>query len=279
MVVVAAISTAAALALILGAIVTLAFVGALIALALRRRGPQPPDIPPGMKPGPSDDVLERRQLERVMAWGAVFTVIFAVWLSVIWIGEPGRNVDDELELLEKSADRGEAWFEVTSEENPTGFGCARCHGEAGQGGQVIPFTNAEGEPTQVQPPSLNNVCSRLPIDATSPGEPSIRETIQQGREGTAMPSWSVRYEGPMNDQQIQDIINYLVEINEKTIGTGKDNQCLHPPADGETQADTPTGTETPGEDGAETPATGETASPAEAETPAGEESPAEEQSP
>jgi mono/diheme cytochrome c family protein len=271
-VVLAAISTAAALALILGAIVTLAFVGALIALAARRRGPLPPDIPPGMKPGPSDDVLERRQLEKVMAWGAVFTVIFAVWLSVIWIGEPGRNVDDEIELIAKSVERGEQWFDITSEENPTGFGCARCHGEAGQGGQVIPFANAQGEQTQVQPPSLADVCARLPIE----GDGGIRETIEEGRPGTAMPSWSVRYAGPMNDQQIQDIINYLVELNIETVGTGEENLCLNPPAEGETAEDTPTGTQTPGE-GEETPAEGEeTPSDDETGTPGGDATPTEE---
>ena len=62
-----------------------------------------------------------------------------------------------------------------------------------------------------------------------------------------MPSWSVRYAGPMNDQQIQDIISYLVELNREAVGTGGDNLCLHPPSDTQTAEDTPT--ETPGQDG------------------------------
>ena len=261
-----ALSGAATLALVLGAIVALAFVGGLVALTLRGRDRRAPDIPPGMKPGPSDEILERRQLEKMRGWGIVVTLVFVVWLPVLWLREPAQNVDDEIELIARSAERGERWFEVTSEENPTGFGCARCHGEAGQGGQVIPFTNAEGEQVEVQPPPLNTVCDHLPIDAATPGDPSIRQTIEQGRPGTPMPSWSVRYAGPMNDQQIQDLISYLVELNIETVGTGEDNLCLNPPTDGETAEETPAGTETPTGDetaspGAESPSPGETETP------------------
>jgi mono/diheme cytochrome c family protein len=262
-----ALSGAATIALILGAIVALAFVGGLVALALRGRARKAPDIPPGMRPGPSDDILERRQLEKIMGWAIVFTLVFAGNVALVWLFEPATNVDDEIELIARSTERGERWFEVTSEENPTGFGCARCHGEAGQGGQVIPFTNAAGEQTEARPPPLQDVCARLPIDAATPGDPSIRETIEQGRPGTPMPSWSVRYEGPMNDQQIQDLINYIVELNVETVGTGEENLCLNPPPEGETAEDTPTGTETPGADATETPTGGATGSPTETETP------------
>ena len=258
-----ALSGAATIALILGAIVALAFVGGLVALALRGRARKAPDIPPGMRPGPSDDILERRQLEKIMGWAIVFTLVFAGNVALVWLLEPATNVDDEIELIARSAERGERWFEVTSEENPTGFGCARCHGEAGQGGQVIPFTDAAGEQVEVTPPSLQDVCARLPIE----GEGGIRETIEQGRPGTPMPSWSVRFAGPMNDQQIQDLINNLVELNEKTVGTGEENLCLNPPPEGETAEDTPVGTETPSEGGTETPTGGATESPTETGTP------------
>jgi mono/diheme cytochrome c family protein len=252
-----ALSGAATIALVLGIMVALAFVGGLVALALRGRARRAPDIPPGMKPGPSDDILERRQLERIMAWGVVFTLVFALNVAAIWLFEPATNVDDEIELIARSTERGERWFEVTSEENPTGFGCARCHGEAGQGGQVIPFTNEAGEQVEVQPPPLNTVCDHLSIE----GDPGIRETIEEGRPGTPMPSWSVRFAGPMNDQQISDLINYLVEINIETVGTGEENLCLNPPTDTETAEDTPTGTETPTGGPTGTPTGGPTGTP------------------
>src|ERR671912_564360 len=36
--------------------------------------------------------------------------------------------------------------------------------------------------------------------------------IQKGRPPTPMPTWGVRYGGPMNDQQITDLVNYLLSI-------------------------------------------------------------------
>ena len=62
-----ALSTAATLALVAGIVVSVAFVGALVALAIRRRG-LARRTSPGMKPGPSDDILERRQ-QGVMGMG------------------------------------------------------------------------------------------------------------------------------------------------------------------------------------------------------------------
>jgi mono/diheme cytochrome c family protein len=227
-----ALSAPATIALVAGIVVSLAFVGGLVALAARRRGPRPPDIPSGMKPGPPDEVLERRQLEKVMGWGIVFTLLFAIAVAVVWLNEPTQNRNDEVALVARATHRGELWFQVASEENPTGFGCAQCHGEEGAGGQTIPFTTPDGEQVPVQPPSLNNVCSRLTIEG--PGQ--IRETIMQGRPGTAMPSWSVRFAGPMNDQQIQDLINYIVSLNEEVVPPGE-NQCLNPPTDAEAEED------------------------------------------
>jgi cytochrome c553 len=215
-------STAVTIALVAGVVVALAFVAALIVLAARRRGPSGPDIPPGMRPGPADEVLERSQLEKVMGWGILFVLIMALWLPALWLQEPDQNVDDGIELINRSEERGFQWFQLADEENPTGFGCARCHGAEGQGG-TVPFT-PEGQETVLYPvPALADVCGRLTVD-------EIRTTIEQGREGTPMPSWSIRYAGPMNDQQIIDLIEYIISIQE--LPEGQTNLCLNPPVAG-----------------------------------------------
>jgi mono/diheme cytochrome c family protein len=230
---VAQLSTVTILALVAGAVIALAFVGGLIAYALRKRGPTGPDIPRGMRPGPPDEVLERRQLERIMGWGVLFVLFFATWLPLYWLGEPSRNVDNEIELINRSTARGGQWFQLADEDNPTGFGCARCHGAEAQGGSV-PFTTPDGETVEYDVPSLNDVCSRLPVD-------EIRTTIEQGREGTPMPSWSVEFAGPMNDQQISDLINYIVSIQEDV--PQEQNLCTNPAAAAEAEAEA---TGTPG---------------------------------
>jgi mono/diheme cytochrome c family protein len=225
-----ALSTVATLALIAAVVIGLAFAAGLVLLALRRRGEQGPDIPPGMRPGPSDQVLERRHLEKTMGWGILFVAIIAIWLPAVWLREPDQNVDDAIELVNRSVARGEKWFELATEENPTGFGCARCHGAEAQGGSV-PFTNPDtGEFIPAYPvPQLSNVCG-----GPKTGHPlitsldAIQTTIMEGRAGTPMPSWSVRFAGPMNDQQIQDLIAYLVSIQKGV--PHEENLCTNPAA-------------------------------------------------
>jgi hypothetical protein len=44
-----------------------------------------------------------------------------------------------------------------------------------------------------------------------------------------MPSWSVRFAGAMDDQQIQDLVNYILSIQKEP----KDkNLCINPPKAG-----------------------------------------------
>ena len=41
-----------------------------------------------------------------------------------------------------------------------------------------------------------------------------------------MPSWSIRFEGALDDQQINDIVVYLVELSSKNVPF-KDNVCIN----------------------------------------------------
>jgi len=225
-----AISAPAALALIAGGLIGLAFAGVLVMTALRNRGPRGPDIPEGMRPGPADEVLERRHVDRNMAWGVVFLAIISLWLPALWLAEPNQNVADAVELVGGSTERGEMWFQEAGEDNPTGFGCARCHGEEAEGGSV-PFTAPDGSFIPAYPvPPLNDVCGGGATGHAQISEfEDIRQTIMQGREGTPMPSWSVRFAGPMNDQQVQDLLNYLIELNEEIVPE-ENNLCTNPGA-------------------------------------------------
>ncbi len=45
-----------------------------------------------------------------------------------------------------------------------------------------------------------------------------------------MPSWSIRYAGALNDQQINDIVNYIISIQDESIVTEDKNVCTNPEA-------------------------------------------------
>lgn len=219
---VVALSGVAIIGLAAAVAIGLAFVGGLIWLTLRGRPDRKPDIPTAMRPGPADETLERRKVESLPGWGTLFVLFFTLWIPLQWLNEPKVNVADEVEAVDRSVERGGRWFQVSSEENPTGFGCARCHGANAEGGTVS-FTNPDGEVVPEYPvPPLVNVCERLTIE----GAGQIRETIMQGRQpNTPMPSWSIRFQGAMNDQQIQDLINYLLTIQNVPENM---NKCLDP---------------------------------------------------
>jgi mono/diheme cytochrome c family protein len=213
----------------LAALVLLAFFGGVLWITVRRRPARPPEIPPAMQPGPADEVLERSMFERLLGWNVLFVLFFAAWIPVLWLREPSQNIADELDLVTRAVHRGRQWFLPSSPENPTGFGCANCHGMNAEGGTTR-FTTEAGELVPNYPvPPLGNVCG-----GPNTGHPliksidDIRNTIMQGRPGTPMPSWSVQFAGPMNDQQIEDLIRYLVSIQE---GVPEDqNVCTNPQA-------------------------------------------------
>jgi hypothetical protein len=66
-----------------------------------------------------------------------------------------------------------------------------------------------------QAPSLNDVFIRQIVTAKKNPKDAynfVYETISKGRPGTPMPTWGLGYGGPMNDQQIEDVINFLISI-------------------------------------------------------------------
>jgi mono/diheme cytochrome c family protein len=86
--------------------------------------------------------------------------------------------------------------------------CARCHGVDATGGTVKRFTPPGSKtPIDFQAPNLHEIHKDDPNVANL-----AWRTIQQGRPGTPMPTWGVRYGGAMNDQQITNLVNYLLSI-------------------------------------------------------------------
>jgi mono/diheme cytochrome c family protein len=213
-----ALSTAAGIGLaVAGALITVA---AIAGLALRQRTRETgPDIPDALKPGPSDAALETPLLQKLQGWSVVMLAFFVVWLPATWIFEPSTNLNQEHELKELALDRGERAVLPFSEENQLGVGCVRCHGPDLTGGIIQ--TGA----TFAFPPDLTTLCG-----GPNTGHPAIYsvddiyQVISEGRG--AMPSWSIRFEGALDDQQINDIVVYLVELSSENVPP-EQNVCLN----------------------------------------------------
>jgi plastocyanin len=228
-----ALATWQTVLIVVAAVLTVALIVFTVLVGLprfhRRRGG--PDIPPGMKPGPSDPDLEKPNLERLQAWGILLIVIMAVWIPVYWLREAKANEQDLITLQQQSIERGRLTTMPGGEENQFGFNCERCHGQGLSGGLNV-YNGAF-----VQVPNLQTVCGGAKYGhPLITGIGDIVNTISQGRDGTDMPSWSVLYKGAMNDLQVQDLVNYIISIQKVPDA---DNLCTNPNAAAATASPSP----------------------------------------
>jgi hypothetical protein len=226
----AATNTAGVVLLVLGAIFVVA-AGAALYFRSRQKE-QPLDIPRGMRPGPADAALETLLLQKLQGWGVVLVAFFVIFIPYNWLVEPSTNLSQEEDLQVLAFDRGELSVQTFSEENQLGVGCVRCHGPELRGGVI------QSGDTLAYPPNLTNLCAGPfgdPPHNAIMSQDDIYQVIEEGRN--AMPSWSIRYQGALNDQQVNDLVVYLVEMSSENVPF-EDNVCLNPEASDRALAET-----------------------------------------
>lgn len=174
---------------VLAAVAWLAF---LAVSALRSRGPE--EVPSNLAPGESDDVLETKRLERTQQAAVLLSAFLAIGLPLYYLGESSRQEGFVEQFDQESITRGEDLVEE--------FACYACHGPNGTGGQAPYIEKRTGASVNWTAPPLNNVFYRYDRDA-------IRYWITYGRGNSPMPAWGLAGGGPMNEAQVEDVINYL----------------------------------------------------------------------
>jgi mono/diheme cytochrome c family protein len=182
-------------------------------LGARRRTPT---TPMNLTPYYDDNVMEGPKLERFLGAALVFSAILAATLPVYWLLEPTRQTKMTKDFLKASIERGRLRFAVAGTVPPSevlNLECARCHGAKAEGGAAT-FLLQPSKPGDLvktvswTAPSLNDVLLRF-----SPDE--VTQIITYGRPGTPMPAWGLAGGGPLPDQPISDLVNYLQSIQLK----------------------------------------------------------------
>jgi len=185
-------------------IVVVATLGLLAALLVAygrpRRARQEP-LPATFHRGDPDSVLENQRLAKVQTWGVAAALFITLFLVVYFVIEPFRESAYAKKFLNASIDRGAIQFRPDTSKGETGANCAMCHGPNGEGGF------ASSDPTWPAPP-LNNEFARYTRD-------QIKLIIEMGRPGTPMPTWGLDFGGPLNDQKIEDVLNFLETLQKK----------------------------------------------------------------
>ncbi|MEL7209558.1 MAG: c-type cytochrome, partial [Actinomycetota bacterium] len=165
------------------------------------------ELAPNRKKYHEDEVLEGKVLNRNLFLGLGLIALVAVALPAYWLAEPARLDNAEGNFDRISADRGEEQFAPSAEG---GLGCADCHGgmEATGGAAEFVLTDANGdfvETVDWKAPSLNQIFARY-------SEEEVTEILVYGRTFSPMPAWGVEGNGPLNEQQIGDLISYMQTI-------------------------------------------------------------------
>jgi mono/diheme cytochrome c family protein len=158
------------------------------------------------KPYYSDEELEGRKLDRALTWGLFGLFVCAVGVPLYWLAEPGRQEGAAETLKSTFVARGEEMFAPTADG---GFNCAFCHGTEGVGGAApYTITDADGrfvKQVEWKGPALNTVLLRYSRE-------EVRYILTYGRPFSPMPPWGLEGGGPLNDQQLQNLIDYMESI-------------------------------------------------------------------
>ena len=118
----------------------------------------------------------------------------AFYLPIYYLGEQDRQAGFVEQFDEESLERG---AEVVAS-----VGCTDCHGSDWSGGGASYVEKRSGINVNWAAPALNDVFYRYDAE-------EVRYWIVYGRANTPMPAWGTEGGGPLDEQQVSDVINYL----------------------------------------------------------------------
>lgn len=125
-------------------------------------------------------MMKNENYEKLYFFGLVITLLLVAALSIIWLQESAR-MDAHLEALNlKSIAHGEELYR----EN-----CIPCHGENGEG---------------LIGPALNN---KVLLEEAS--NRILFAAIDAGRPGTTMPAWGQEQGGPLTQEGVDSIVDFI----------------------------------------------------------------------
>jgi mono/diheme cytochrome c family protein len=184
-----------------GLILTLAVLGIIAWLTFlvgqsrirRRREAAPQNLSPFL----TDDELETSRLSNVLIAALIATAVLAIVMPIYYFNETDRQEHAAEVFHEIAVERGHEWY--------LEFGCGDCHGADGGGGAAGYIEARSGIETTWAAPAINDVLYRYDED-------EVRYWLVYGRQGSPMPAWGVEGGGPMNSQQIDELIAYLEYI-------------------------------------------------------------------
>lgn len=182
--------------IVLAVVAGIVWLGLMLVSALRNRSGVE-EVPPNLKPGIDDQQLETRRLEGGQKAAIAFSAFLAIAFPLYFLGEPARQEGFVEEFSQEQIARGAHIVEE--------FKCFDCHGPLGAGGSAQYVEKRSGVTVSWTAPSLDDVLYRYNTD-------EVVFWVTYGRGNTPMPAWGVAGGGPMNENQVADVVAYLSSI-------------------------------------------------------------------
>ncbi|MFP3883718.1 MAG: c-type cytochrome [Actinomycetota bacterium] len=182
--------------IVFAVIAGIVWLGLMLVSALRNRGGVE-EVASNLQPGMDDQHLETRRLERGQKAAIAFSAFLAISLPLYFLSEDSRQEGFVEEFDTASEERGEDLVEE--------FACFDCHGPLGAGGSADFVEQRSGVSISWTAPALDDILYHY-------NEDEVNFWITYGRGNTPMPGWGVDGGGPMNEQQVEDVVNYLDTI-------------------------------------------------------------------
>lgn len=158
------------------------------------------ELAANLKPYYDDDELETKKLDRTLTMGLAGLAIVGIGLPAYWLAEPGRQEGAIEDFDRVFVDRGHELYEE---------GCGSCHGPEGVGGvasyTILDDDNEFVAQVQWKAPALDTVMLRYDRE-------EVEFVLNFGRPFSPMPAWGAPGGGPLTDQQIEYLIDYLTSI-------------------------------------------------------------------
>ena len=152
------------------------------------------DYAPNLTKYRTDDDLETKTLDRTLTVAVLIASLLTIMIPLYYLGEQERQEGFVEEFDEVSVERGEHLYEE--------FGCGNCHGVDGSGGAASYVEKRSGISVTWAAPAINNVFYRY-------DDEEVRYWLIYGRANSPMPAWGLEGGGPMNDGQLDDLIEYM----------------------------------------------------------------------
>ncbi len=173
-----------------------------------------------------DETLEGSRLERVQVLGLVFLAIVTIALPLYWVLEPNRQAEAQFGFEKRFVNWGSQLFAPTADG---GYNCAGCHGGMKGTGGVAPYAVTDPKTGEVKSvnwkaPALNTVLYRF-------SEEEITFILNYGRPFSPMSAWGTIGGGPLNEQSIHTLVDYMKSIQIPQAGCIETRSYYNPTCD------------------------------------------------